>query len=102
MGKRLDLHEEFCKLLGSRNAYFQPPANIRMTYPAIRYKLSDVEKFAADNSAYRLVNRYEVTYIDTNPDSDMYLKILEHFPMCSFERWYTADNLNHWVLTLYY
>ena len=102
MGKRTDLHEEFCKLLGSRNAYFQPPANIRMKYPAIRYKLSDVDRIAADGIAYRLVNRYEVTYIDTNPDSDMYLKILEHFPMCSFERWYTADNLNHWVLTLYY
>lgn len=102
MGKRLDLHEEFCKLLGSRNAYFQPPANIRMRYPAIRYRLSDVDKIAANNKAYRLVNRYEVTYIDENPDSDMYLKILEHFPMCSFERWYTAENLNHWVFTLYY
>ena len=102
MGKRIDLHEEFCKLLGSRNAYFQPPANIRMKYPAIRYKLSDVDIIAANDKAYRLVNRYEVTYIDENPDSEMYLKILEHFPMCSFERWYTADNLNHWVFTIYY
>lgn len=102
MGKRTDLHREFCELLKSQHAYFQPPANIQMSYPAIRYKLSDIDKFAADDKAYRLVNRYEVTYIDTNPDSDMPKKILEHFPMCSFDRWYAADNLNHWVFTLYY
>lgn len=102
MGKRLELHEEFCKLLASRNAYFQPPANVRMSYPAIRYKLSDIEKIAANDKAYRLVNRYEVVYIDQNPDSDMPTKILEHFPMCSFDRWYAADDLNHWVFTLYY
>lgn len=102
MGKRLELHENFCKLLDSRNAYFQPPANVRMSYPAIRYKLSDIEKIAANDKAYRLVNRYEVVYIDRNPDSDMPTKILEHFPMCSFDRWYAADDLNHWVFTLYY
>lgn len=102
MGKRTDLHEDFCRLLGSRNVYFQPPANVRMSYAAIRYKLSDIEKFAADDKAYGLVNRYEVTYIDKNPDSGMPRKILEHFPMCSFDRWYAADDLNHWVFTLYY
>ena len=102
MDKRLELHEELCKLLKSRNAYFQPPANIRMSYPAIRYKLSGIEKISANNKAYRLVNRYEVVYIDRNPDSDMPTKILEQFPMCSFDRWYAADDLNHWVFTLYY
>lgn len=102
MGNRLELHEGFCELLKSRNAYFQPPPNVRMSYPAIRYKLSDIDKIAANDKAYRLVNGYEVIYIDANPDSDMPAKILERFPMCSFVRWYAADNLNHWVFTLYY
>lgn len=102
MANRLELHEELCKLLGSRNAYFQPPADIRMKYPAIRYKLFDIDKLSANNKAYRLVNGYEVTYIDKNPDSDMPKKILEHFPTCSFDRWYAAENLNHWVFTIYY
>ena len=102
MANRLDLHEEFCKLLKSRNVYFQPPANIRMSYPAIRYKLSDISKTAANDKAYRLVNGYEVIYIDRNPDSDIPAKILEHFPMCSFVRWYAADDLNHWVFTIFY
>jgi len=102
MASRLELHEELCTLLGSKYAYFQPPANVRMNYPAIRYKLSDIDKLSANNKAYRLVNGYEVTYIDKNPDSDMPKKLLEHFPMCSFDRWYAADDLNHWVFTIYY
>jgi hypothetical protein len=28
-------------------------------------------------------------------------KMLE-LPLCSFNRHYTADNLNHWALELYY
>lgn len=102
MDKRLELHEKLCKLLKSRYAYFQPPPNIQMHFPAIRYKLSGVDKLAANDRAYRLVNRYEVVYIDEDPESDMYLQILETFPMCSLDRTYFADNLNHWVLTLYY
>lgn len=102
MADRLELHERLCKLLGSRNAYFQPPANIRMKYPAIRYKLSDIDRLSANNKTYRLVNGYEVIYIDDNPDSDIPRQILEEFPMCSFVRWYTADNLNHWVFYIYY
>lgn len=102
MASRLELHEELCTLLGSRNAYFQPPANVRMNYRAIRYRLSDIDKLSANNKAYRLVNCYEVTYIDKDPDSDMPKKILERFPMCKFDRWYAADDLNHWVFIIYY
>jgi hypothetical protein len=29
-------------------------------------------------------------------------RILNHFQLCSFDRTYVADNLNHFVLTLYY
>lgn len=102
MASRLEFNERFCKLLGSRNVYFQPPANIRMKYPAIRYKLSDIDRLSANNKTYRLVNGYEVIYIDENPDSEMPKKILEELPMCSFVRWYPAENLNHWVFYIYY
>ena len=43
MGNRLELHEIFCDILGSRNAYFQPPASVKMNYPAIKYSLSNIE-----------------------------------------------------------
>lgn len=102
MADRLNLHEELCDILGNKRAYFQPPASVKMSYPCIRYSLGGVNSFKADDHNYKNTKRYEITVIDQDPDSDIYEKILEHFPMCSLERTYTADNLNHWVLTLYY
>ena len=102
MGSRLKLHEELCVILGTRNVYFQPPASVRMNHPCVRYSLGGVDHIRANDKIYKNTNRYEIVVIDQNPDSDIYSKILAHFQMCSFERTYTADNLNHWVLTLYY
>lgn len=39
--------------------------------------------------------------IDKNPDSIIADKV-ESLKMCSFDRHYTADNLNHFVYNLYY
>lgn len=101
MASRLILHEELCKLLGSKSVYFQPPGS-GMTYPCIKYSLSGIDQDFANNKSYKNVNRYMVTVIDEDPDSTIHKSILEHFEMCSFDRWYAADNLNHYVLTLYY
>lgn len=102
MADRLELHEELCAILGSRNAYYQPPASIKMQYPCIRYSSDGNDAVHADNRVYRKVNRYEGVVIDSDPDSKFPDMILEHFPMCSLGRGYTADNLNHFPFTLYY
>ena len=102
MASRLELHEELCKLLGSRNVYFNPPEDIKMKYPAIRYSLSGVDLARADNKIYRNTNQYSLTVIDEDPDSQIYVKILTHFQMASLGRPYPAENLNHFPLTLYY
>lgn len=102
MANRLDLHQELCDILGSTNVYFQPPASLSMKYPCIRYSLARIDVLHADDSNYKNVKQYTVTVIDRNPDSETPEKILNHFKMCSFDRGYPADNLNHFVLTLYY
>lgn len=102
MADRLYLQTEFEKLIKSRNVYFQPPSSLTMRYPCIRYVLADKDLRYADNRIYKSVNRYEVTIIDYDPDSDIPDKIMEHFPMCSFSRRYVSGNLNHTVLILYY
>lgn len=102
MGSRTDLHEELCELLESRNVYFQPPESTKLAYPCIVYSTSGVFKLNANNRLYRSRKAYEVIVIDYDPDSDIYDQILEHFPMCRFDRMYISDNLNHFVLTLYY
>lgn len=102
MASRLKLHEELCEILGTRNVYFQSPGRSGMNYPCVKYSHSGVNANHANNKIYKSVDRYELIVIDPDPDSEIYKKILEHFEMCSYDRGYTADNLNHDVLTLYY
>ena len=98
---RLELQTILEKLLGSRNVYFQPPSSIKMSYPAIVYELDDIDPTHADNMLYIHNNRYKVTVIDSNPDSDIPMKVAG-LPMCRFSTRYASDNLNHTVFNLYF
>lgn len=101
MASRLDLHEVLCGILGNRNAYFQPPESEKMKYPAIRYTRKSINKLRADNTTYGTFRAYELIVIDKNPDSELIDKVLA-LPMCSHDRHYKSDNLNHDVFTLYF
>lgn len=101
MGTRLDLHDVLIAILGSDNVYYQPPASFKMLYPCIKYSRSRVDIKRADNVMYSSQIGYQVTVIDPNPDSLIPGKILS-LPLCSFDRHFTADNLNHDVFNLYY
>lgn len=101
MASRLELQEMLEKLLGSRNVYYQPPASVKMKYPAIVYSRRRIENSCADNSVYKQDASYEIVVIDENPDSELVTKV-SMLPKCSFDRHYTKDNLNHDVYTLYF
>ena len=101
MASRLELHEKFCEILGSRNVYFQPPASVRLNYPAIIYSRKDIDNKYADDLVYKQAVAYTVTVIDPNPDSEIVVEV-SRLPTCRFDRNYKADNLNHDVFTLYY
>lgn len=102
MGDRLKLHEELCAILGTRFVYFQAPSSESMKYPCIRYSKAPPKLNRANNQIYKNTNRYELIVIDYDPDSEIPDRILKHFQMCSIDRFYVADNLNHTALTLYY
>lgn len=102
MERRLELHEKLCEVLGSRYVYFQPPESVHLHYPCIIYSLSDVNQIYADDITYLHKNRYMVTIVDEDPDSAIHEDVMEAFKLCSFDRAYTSDNLNHFVLTLYF
>lgn len=99
MNNRLELQTVLENLLGSRNVYFQPPESVNMKYPAIVYALDDIDNRSADNIPYLQYYHYQITVIDKNPDS-VHVKNVAKLPMCSFERHYTANNLNHDVFTI--
>ena len=99
MASRLQLHEKLKTV--STNVYFQPPSTDEMEYPCIRYTLSKEDVKYADNVKYMNTERYQVTLIDEDPDSELVAK-LKAFPLCQFDRFYPADDLNHWVFNLYF
>lgn len=99
--KRLELQALLLGILGSDNVYFQPPANFQMKYPCIVYNRDNASTDFADNEPYRTRTRYQVTIIDADPDSVIPAKVAK-LPLCSFNRCFTADNLNHDVYNLFF
>ena len=102
MARRLQLHEELCSILGSRNVYFQPPESVKLQYDCIVYKISNRDDLRANDHRYRNLVAYEVTFIYRDPDSEMPDRLLRHFTYTSNARHFTVDNLHHDVFTLYY
>lgn len=101
MRTREDLQTFLEELIGSKNVYFQPPESYKMSYPAIKYSLSDVDNKFANNNVYIQDIRYMLTVMDYDPDSEIFHK-LSKLPKCSFDRSYAKDNLNHFIFELYY
>ena len=102
MASRLELHEELCDLLGSKNVYFQPPETIKLHYPCIVYQRNTGDTQFANNFPYTFKIQYLVTVITKDPDTDLINRIAMHFPMSRMDRHFTNQNLNHDVFMIYY
>ena len=107
MGRRLDLHhclrDLYEKVTGQssdKKVYYQPPASVKLTYPCILYKLSEMPPTFANNLPYQIEHEYELTVIDTDPNSKLREAIagLKH---CRLSRVYESDNLHHYVFHIY-
>ena len=99
MAPRLELHQILETFV--ENVYFQPPTNIEIAYPCIIYKRDFAETKFADDIPYNHRLRYQVTVIDRDPDSEIPSKVAA-MPMTLFNRFYTADNLNHDVCIVFF
>lgn len=95
------LIDTFKTFLGNENVYFQPPESARIQYPCIIFHLNGMKTVRADNQLYQHKIGYAVTYIDPDPGSCVPVQILG-LPLCSFDRFFFSDNLNHYVFELYH
>ena len=105
MRSRLTLHEELCKVLGSRFVYFQPPESIKLNYPCIIYELYDIANTKADDDYYLDPRQYRVTIVDTNPDSsarDKMALFKTGAGLTKFVRAQVINNLYHYTFNIYY
>lgn len=101
MTRRIQLHQILVDLLGSTNVYFQPPSTVQMKFPCIIYSRDARDEKFADNILYLGKNRYSISVVDKNPDSDIPDKV-GALPLTSFSQHYVVDNLNHDVYSTYY
>lgn len=99
MGQRLELHAILKAI--TPNVYFQPPPNVKMDYPCIVYHRDDENADHADNYPYKRIKRYQVKVIDRDADSELPDKV-GALSTASFDRFYTADDLNHDVYKLFF
>lgn len=101
MGQRVDLQAILENAIDSKNVYFQPPENLKLKYPCVVYTVDAAVTTYADNLPYTFTKRYQLTLIESDPDSGLSDR-LGRLPMCSFDRTYRASNLYHSVFTIYF
>lgn len=99
MAPRLDLQMLLETIVP--NVYFQPPTNVQLVYPCIVYERDSGDTKFADDKPYSHTVRYQIVVIDRDPDSPILAQIAA-LPMCLFNRFYSADNLNHNVYNLFF
>lgn len=99
MGPRLELQEVLESF--TEHVYFQPPENVKLEYPCIIYKRDFADTKWAGDKPYSHMKRYMVTVIDQDPDSTIPDKVAS-LPMSLFNRFYTADSLNHDVYQVFF
>lgn len=99
MAPRLELQSLLEEL--TDHVYFQPPANVHMQFPCIIYSRDGTSADHADNGLYRHAKRYQVTVVDRDPDTELADKI-EALQYANFERAFAADDLNHYVFSLFF
>lgn len=101
--KRVDRRMEVRNMLLPicENLYFSPPTGKQLTYPCIIYKQEPPSIISADNRDYIMKDRYSLTIIDEDPDSELVDQI-EQLQYCRQDGTSTVEGLNHWYFTLFH
>lgn len=107
MDRRLDLQHKLedvytdaTKKSSRDKVYYQPPASIRLTYPCLIYKMINLPVETANNYPYKVEHAYELTVIDSDPNSALREAIVR-LQKCRFVRSYESDNLHHYVFYIF-
>lgn len=98
---RLEMQDALEEVLGSPNVYFNPPATVRIKYPAIIFKLENIDQRYADDKTYKKDRAYLVTLVHHDPDNEIIDRLVWTFQKIRFDRTYVNDNLYHYVYVLY-
>ena len=78
------------------HVYFQPPENVKLSYPCFVYTYDGVETLYASGKPYLRFDTYTVTYI-TKKVNPVLVKSMMKLSKVEFDRHFTSENLHHYV-----
>lgn len=99
--RRLELQSILEGIQGEGRVYYQPPESMKLKYPCIIYHRARVDLRKANDGNYLTNSRFTLTLIGKSPDNPVLMDVLS-LPYASYERHYTADNLHHDIVEIYY
>jgi len=99
MALRSELQERLLTI--TPKVYLQPPPTLLMDYPCIVYQRDYILDQHADDQPYSSRKRYQVTVIAQDPDSTI-VDAVKRLSLCTYDRFFTAHNLNHDVFKLFF
>lgn len=105
--QREKLQDILSAIDGVAKVYYQPPSKEKLVYPCILYSLNGYDTKYSNGLRYLTWPSYSLILVDRNPESMIQKSIMDLGsiePSCCvrFDRFYTAENLNHWAYTLYF
>jgi len=72
-----------------------------MQYPCLVYQRDSARTEFAGNKPYSYTQRYQLTLISRDPSDETLAKVAA-LPLCTFNRFFVVDSLNHDVFELYF
>ena len=97
-----DLKDVLQEIMGNNKVYYQPPENLKITYPCIVFERTNALQSFADNNPYRITKRYTITLMTKTADNDEFLDQLLMLPMCTLDREFKTDGIVHDVFNIYF
>lgn len=82
------------------HVYYQPVNNVQIVYPAIVYEYDRASDRKANNGLYSMNDRYRVTVVDRDPDSNI-PNLVRQLPLSSLTAKNKQDGLYHTIFTVY-
>lgn len=90
---RLRFHNALQAYVGNNiKLYFNPPEDLKLQIPCIRYSLSTFNVRHADDQVHRAVPIYDVTLVTRDVDDPLIEKLVK-FPGSRFDRTYRDSSL---------
>ena len=103
MRKWSELYEILQGIMGdSGRAYYQPPENLKLSYPCIVFERSNALIDYADNNPYQITKRYTITLMTKTADNDEFVDQLLNLPMCTYDRQFITEGIVHDVFSIYF